>query len=193
MLDHEEAVQQLEGHCRRGEEVAGGDHFAMILQERQPALGRVASTPNAWQIPGDASFRNDEAELLKLSVDLGGSPIRVLIGQASDQNTNLIGDFRSAAAWPGSPTPVQTETGAVPADDGLGLHDDEDIGPAGPRAAKGRPEERSKEFNSLRLSTATFCRRARTSMAVSLRLRKKTRTAAMNERIRAQTPPCNMP
>src|ERR1035437_9589193 len=71
MLDHEEAVQQLEGHCRRGEEVAGGDHFGRILQERQPALGRVASTPNAWQIPGDASFRNDEAELLKLSVDLG--------------------------------------------------------------------------------------------------------------------------
>jgi hypothetical protein len=31
MLDHEEAVQQLEGHCRRGEEVEGGDHFAMIL------------------------------------------------------------------------------------------------------------------------------------------------------------------
>ena len=53
----------------------------------------------------------------------------------------LIGDLRLAAPRPGSPTPVETETGAVPADDGLGLHDDEDVGPAGRKAAEGRPEE----------------------------------------------------
>jgi len=29
----------------------------------------------------------------------------------------------------------------MPADDGLGLHDDQDIGPAGPEPAQGRPEE----------------------------------------------------
>ena len=29
----------------------------------------------------------------------------------------------------------------MPADDGLGLHDDEDVGPEGPEAAKGYPEE----------------------------------------------------
>ena len=29
----------------------------------------------------------------------------------------------------------------MPADDGLGLHNDEDVGPAGPKAAEGRPEE----------------------------------------------------
>jgi hypothetical protein len=113
----------------------------MILQERQPALGRVAATPNASQIPSDAPFRGDEAEFLKFPVDLWGSPVRVLVRQASDQNTNLIGDLRSAATWPGSPTPVETETGAVLADDGLGLHDDEDVGPAGPKAVEGRPEE----------------------------------------------------
>jgi hypothetical protein len=33
------------------------------------------------------------------------------------------------------------ETGAVPADDGLGLHDDEDVGPAGPKAAQKGPEQ----------------------------------------------------
>jgi hypothetical protein len=30
---------------------------------------------------------------------------------------------------------------AVPADDGLGLHDAEDVGPPGPDAAQGRPEK----------------------------------------------------
>jgi hypothetical protein len=29
----------------------------------------------------------------------------------------------------------------VPAYDGFGLHDDEDVGPAGPKAAEGRSEE----------------------------------------------------
>src|SRR5262249_1040225 len=82
-----------------------------------------------------------EAELLELAVDLGGSPIRILVCEASDQHTNFFGDLRSAAAWPRSPTPVEAETGAMPADDGRGLHDDEDLGPAGPEAAKGTPEE----------------------------------------------------
>jgi len=60
------------------------------------------------------AFGDDEAELLKFSVDLWGCPIRVLFRQASDQNTNLIGDLRPATAWRGSPTPVETKTGAVP-------------------------------------------------------------------------------
>ena len=29
----------------------------------------------------------------------------------------------------------------MPADDGLGFHDDQDVGPASPEAAKGGPEE----------------------------------------------------
>jgi len=36
---------------------------------------------------------------------------------------------------------MEPKAGAVPADDGLGLHDVEDVGPAGPEAAEGRPEE----------------------------------------------------
>jgi hypothetical protein len=67
--------------------------------------------------------------------------IRVLLCQASDQHTNLIGDLRPTVAWPGFSPSVDTETGTVPAGNGLGLHDDKDVGPAGPNAAEGRPEE----------------------------------------------------
>ena len=141
VLDDEEAVQQLEGHRRHGEEVEGDDHLAMILEKRKPAFARVAAAPNPSQIAGHGPFRDDEAELLQFSVDLGGSPVRVLFGQATDQTPDLLGDLRPAAARPGSPTPVETKTGAVPADDGLGLDDDEDVGPAGPEAAEGGPEE----------------------------------------------------
>jgi hypothetical protein len=61
--------------------------------------------------------------------------------QSSDQKANLNGDLRSSAAWPGSPAPIKTEAGAVPADHGVGFHQDQDIRPAGPTLAECRPEQ----------------------------------------------------
>jgi len=99
----------------------------MILQECQPALGRVAATPHASQIPRHTPLRNDEAEFLKLAVDLRGSPTLILLRQASDQNANLLGDLRSSAPRPGSPAPIKPEACAVPADHGSGFHEDQDV------------------------------------------------------------------
>jgi len=58
-----------------------------------------------------------------------------------DQSANLFDDLRSAAAWPGSPAPIETEAGAVPADHGVGFHENQDVRPAGPTLAECRPEE----------------------------------------------------
>ena len=102
----------------------------MILEKSQPPPPRVATAPNPSQVARYGSFRDLEAELLKLAVDLGGSPIRVLVGKPPDQGTHLIGDLWPTTPPTGTPTPVETETGAVPADDSLGLDDDEDIAPA---------------------------------------------------------------
>src|SRR5580658_9775226 len=113
----------------------------MILYKRQPALSRVAATPHAPQISRHTPLRDDQAELLKFPVDLRGSPTLVLLRQSSDQNANLLGDLRSSAAWPGSPAPIETEAGAVPADHGVGLHQDQDVRPAGPTLAERRPEQ----------------------------------------------------
>ena len=74
-------------------------------------------------------------------MDLGGAPVRILLRQSSDQPLDLIGDVRSAASPAGSPTPIQPETGTVPADDRLGFNDDEDVLPARPHAPQRRPEE----------------------------------------------------
>ena len=100
----------------------------------------VAATPNASQIPRHTPLRNDNTEFLKLSVDLRGSPTLVLVRQAPDQNANLLGDLRSAAPRPGSPAPIEPEAGAVPADHGVGLHEDQDVRPAGPTLAECRSE-----------------------------------------------------
>ena len=39
MFDDKEAVESLKRQCWNCKEVEGGDHFAMVVQERPPALG----------------------------------------------------------------------------------------------------------------------------------------------------------
>lgn len=91
-------------------------------------------------VPRHTLLRDDETELLRLSVDLRGSPILVLLRQSSD-HANLLGDLRSTAERPGSPAPTESKAGAVPADYGLGLDDEQNIRPAGPTLPECRPEE----------------------------------------------------
>ena len=141
MLDDEETVQQPKGHCRHREEVQSHDDFAVILEKRQPVLRRITAAANASQISGEGPFRDDEAKFEKLTVDLRCAPTGIFFRQASDQGADLLGDLRPAAAQVGPPTPVQPKTGAVPTDDSLRLHDDQDLGPAGPDAAESGPEE----------------------------------------------------
>jgi hypothetical protein len=140
-LDYEKAVEQLEGNSRHREKVESNDDLAVILEEGQPQLARVATALTPPKTASDGSFRDDEAELLKFTVDFGDFPTRILRRQAPDQRPDLLRDSWPAATGPGTPAPVQPKTGPVPADDGVGLDDDEDVGPAGPAAAEGRPEE----------------------------------------------------
>jgi hypothetical protein len=141
VLDNQAAVQPLKVDRRNREEVEGEDRFSVILQKRQPLFPRIAATSDAPQIAGDRAFGNDEAKLLQLAMDLGGAPLRIVFRQAPDQDTNLCGDLRAASAGPGAPTPVEAESGAMPADHGLGLDDNKDLGPTGPATAEGRPED----------------------------------------------------
>jgi hypothetical protein len=60
-------------------------------------------------------------------------------------SANLLGDLRSPTARPGLPAPVELEAGAVPADHGIGFHEDQDVRPARPKLAKRRPEESVQE------------------------------------------------
>jgi hypothetical protein len=84
---------------------------------------------HAVWLPGHTSFRDDKAELLQFSMDLGGSPVRVFFGQASDLTADFLGDLRPATAR------------SRVADDGFWFHQREDVDPAGPAAAQRGPEE----------------------------------------------------
>ena len=73
MLHHEEAVEQLEGHRRHGEEVEGDDHLAVILEKGKPPLTWAATAPNSSRMPNYTPFGDFETGFLKFSMDLGST------------------------------------------------------------------------------------------------------------------------
>jgi len=74
-------------------------------------------------------------------VDFGSTPFRILLCQAPDQDANFLGDSRSATAPPEPPAPIEAETGTMPTDDGVWVHNDERFGPAGPELSQQDPEQ----------------------------------------------------
>jgi hypothetical protein len=141
VVDDKEAIQHAEGHGRHAKEIHGSDDLAMILQKGQPFPLRVPAVQDAAQIPGHASLGNGKTELLQFPMDFGSAPIRIFIGQAYDQVSQFLGNSRSTDSRSGAPAPVKTKAGAMPCGDGFWFHNQEDIGPAGPKAPQGGPEQ----------------------------------------------------
>ncbi len=63
VVDHEEAVQQMESQGRHGEEVQRDDGFAVVLQECQPALNGIGRAGSAAErVARHGAFGNLKAE-----------------------------------------------------------------------------------------------------------------------------------
>ena len=86
-------------------------------------------------------FGYDESELLKLAVNPRRAPVGIFLCQAPDQDANFLADSRSPATLSGPPPPIEAETGAMPADDGVWVHNDKRFGPAGPKLLQQDPEQ----------------------------------------------------
>ena len=66
----------------------------------------------------------------------------VLRLHAPDQLPDLFTHLRSSrSTMPGPPPPKQPESSTMPANDGLRLHDDQGLGPAGPQASERNPKQ----------------------------------------------------
>jgi hypothetical protein len=118
VLDGEKAVKQLECHRRYGEEIEGHDHLAMISQECEPVLGWISPPSNTLKIPSHSSFRDVEAESQQLTVDLRSTPVKILFRHGP-----------AARACTRTPSPVEPESGSVPAHHGVRLNNDEGLAP----------------------------------------------------------------
>ena len=100
----------------------------------------VASTFAGRQVARDRRFRNVESELEQFAMNAWCSPVRILGFHASNQSANL-----RAHLWParmaGSPTPKQTEAGAVPGHHCFGFDQNQRVSPTGIQATHCDPEE----------------------------------------------------
>jgi len=75
-------------------------------------------------------------------MDFRRSPEGISTGHPSDEIPDLSWNFRTAfASPPAFPTPEELEAFAMPADNGLWLHDDEGLGPVSPDPRQKDPEQ----------------------------------------------------
>src|SRR5205809_1481232 len=115
--DDDEDVEQIEANGRNNEQIHGGDVRCVITQEGAPSLGRRSTSLD--HVLRDAGLSDLEAELEQLAMDARRSSQRIFRAHPPDQRAQIRVDLRSTSKGAGFPTPVPTEAGAMPADEGL--------------------------------------------------------------------------
>jgi hypothetical protein len=112
-------VQNSERDGWHREEIKGHDGFTMVLKECEPAPLGVAAAMDPTEIASYRAFRNLEAELPKLTMDLGRTPTRILPRHPLNQVADFLDDFWPAGASARPPAPIAAERGPVPGDYGV--------------------------------------------------------------------------
>ena len=182
----EDDEQPPEGGRRHRKEIDGHQIGNVILEKAPPRLrgGRSAS----HQILGHGGLGNRDAPLYHLAMHAGRAPERSGRTDTPDEDVADLGsDGWLAEPSPVFPGPVTSEPGAVPPDDGLEFHDDEDLVPVSTEPPKSTQNQRSPYENRGRftdcLRTASCWRRAGFAMANRRRILKAERSDRSNARI----------
>jgi len=140
VTQHDEDVQDTEGHGRNREKVAGRDVGNVIVQKRPPGLRR--RFPSADHVLGHGLFGDVVAQHGQFGYDPRYAPGRVLPGHAANQVTDFAFDGRASGfAGPGFPPPIQVEALVMPPDDRFGLDEDQGRSSVWPEAPEPYPED----------------------------------------------------
>src|SRR6516164_6965388 len=122
-LHDDENVEGPEGGGDHHEEVAGYHDLGMIADEGQPTLFRVrrAHRTLSAEVLADGAWGELNGQLqIQLVGDAFLSPSRILCGHLLNESAQVLGDARSANRS-GFPAPEETESLAVPTEEGIGL------------------------------------------------------------------------
>src|SRR5258708_11243918 len=103
----------------------GGDVRCVVTQEGVPSLGRRSTSLD--HVLRDARLSDLEAELEQLAMDARRTPQRIFRAHPAAQRTHLLGDLRSAPKGAGFPPPVPAKADPMPAHEGLGPDDRDDL------------------------------------------------------------------
>ena len=90
---------------------------------------------------GHGGLGNGYAKLCEFAVHAGRSPQRIGSTHIPDQLAYFGSDARpTGPTFPTLPTPIASEPRAVPPNNGLGLHEDEDVVPVRPDSSQKHPK-----------------------------------------------------
>lgn len=144
MANDEKAVEQVESDGGDSKEVHRGNSLAVIVKKRKPTLRRFSISRCTAHPAGDCTLRHIEAEHEEFTMDAGCTPSWVFHDHLKDQGTDLFGNSLPAAhrfSGLAQHSPVESESGAVPADDGLWQDEEERLFPLRPELESGDPKE----------------------------------------------------
>src|ERR1022692_163219 len=137
---NEEDIQNAKRRRGNREEIDRRQRADMVVEEGPPGL-RVRRPWLGRHEAGHASLADIDAELQQFAVNSGRAPAHVGIGHLADKPFGLLGDSAvGRAAGARLPSPEQAEAGAVPADHGVSLDDNQHVRPARPEAGEDHPE-----------------------------------------------------
>jgi len=140
VADDKEAVEDAEadrGHC---EEVHGRNRFPVIRKKCAPAL---VISGNPLHPAGDGSLGDIEAQHEQFAVNARCTPGWVLRHHPEDQLPNFRRQFFSTDLFSRlrDPTPVQSKTSTMPANDRLRIDQQERLLPSTPETTGEYPED----------------------------------------------------
>ena len=139
-LQDDEDVQGGEADRVLDAEVAGPDGLGLVLQERAPRQGIPRRPGGLDHVLPDRGLGVLDAELeLQLERDAILAVLGMVAGDAPDEPDVPAGDARPPGL--GLPGPEVLEPLLLPLHHGLGLHDDERVGPARELVLQDRPEQ----------------------------------------------------
>ena len=135
------SVMGQHDECKRWdhEEVDRDELADVIRQEGAPGLGRRG--PTTHHVVPNRGFSDRDAELEQLAVGARGAPGRVGAAHLADEFLNGARDAGPPGPTrPTLPAPVEPKASSMPAEDRVGLDDDERVPPTGPQVTEPRPE-----------------------------------------------------
>ena len=137
--EHDEHAEDAESGGQDEEEVAGPGFMQMVAYEGVPTLATL-TIEAGWTVLGDGARGDLVAELGQFGGDDLLTPGGVVAPHSPDECAEICIDRGTTWRTAGAPAPEQAPRGAVPADNGVGFHEQDGV-PQAPEAAGQCTEE----------------------------------------------------
>ena len=140
VAQHDEHVKNPKSDGGDGEEVDAGESGSLFAEECPPALRWWPSLPD--HVLGNRGLGDLYSKHQEFSMHARRTPERIVLRNATDEVTHILGDRQSAtAARSGSPRPIKPETSTVPAHQRIGFEYSQCVNAAGPKTVEPHPEK----------------------------------------------------